>query len=60
MSFMMLFLLFLGRLFYVTDVETVANLLFSAVFVIGSIMVARFVWYMNKYCRKDADKYLDA
>ena len=57
---LMLFLLFLGRLFYVADVVTVANLLFFAVFVIGCVLVARFVWYMNKYCRKDADKYLDA
>ena len=58
--FIMLLILFMGRISYLAGVYNVASCLFLAVLLSGCFLVFRFVLYMNKYCNRDAEKYLDS
>lgn len=57
--YLMLFFLALGLLMFAFGMEKAGGYLCFGVLLSGMALVFRFVLYMNKYCRRDADERLN-
>lgn len=57
--YLMLFFLALGLLMFAFGMEKAGGYLCFGVLLSGVALVFRFVLYMNKYCRRDADERLN-
>lgn len=57
--YFMLFFLAFGLLMSAFGLEEAGGYLFFGVLLSGMALVFRFVLYMNKYCRRDADERLN-
>lgn len=57
--YLMLFFLALGLLMFAFGMEKAGGYLCFGVLLSGVVLVFRFVLYMNKYCRRDADDRLN-
>ena len=57
--YLMLFFLALGLLRFAFGTEKAGGYLCFGVLLSGMVLVFRFVLYMNKYCRRDADERLN-
>ena len=57
--YLMLFFLALGLLMFAFGMEKAGGYLCFGVLLSGVALVSRFVLYMNKYCRRDADERLN-
>lgn len=55
----MFFFFLSGRLCLKCGAVTASAVLFLATFALGSAMVLRFAYFMNKYCRREAEQHLD-
>jgi len=59
LKYLMMLCLAAGQLMFTFGMMQAGECLFFGVLLLGIVLIFRFVIYMNKYCRSDADDKLD-